>query len=473
MKKILLSFFFLAAISNSQTFTLDVNNPFFSAANGSVQFADVDGDLDNDVFITGSDNNSGSSIPFSKLYINDGIGGFTESTTTFVDVDNSSTDFGDIDGDTDLDLIISGRKNDGTSTTLIYINDGNGNFSEVPGVDLFTTSADVKLKDIDGDLDLDLLAIGNSLTILYLNDGNGTFTVTSNNFDGIGFGDFEFFDADGDFDSDLLIIGDLTSGGGNASATLYLNDGFGNFSEVSGPPFLGLYYSSVSTGDIDGDSDLDIVITGQPSPGQGTTLLYINDGSGNFTELNNITIENITIGEGVFADLNDDNSIDLLLTGQLLDGSIATKLYINDGSGNFNESTTALFEGLTFLSRIAVADIDGDNDNDIINIGLNSDFESTTNLYTNNLYTLNVEDDVLQQFKIYPNPSKTIINIENIGGDTIKEISIFDVGGRLVLSETSINTNIYTIDLKDLANGSYFVEVKTTIASFNKKILKN
>ncbi|WP_298893212.1 T9SS type A sorting domain-containing protein [uncultured Psychroserpens sp.] len=474
MKKALLILFLYSSFSFSQTFTLATNTPFDNVTLGSVKFADVDGDLDNDVFISGADNTSGSTILYSKLYINDGSGSFSESTfTTFVGLDNSSVDFEDIDGDTDLDLIINGRMADNNPTTILFTNDGNGNFTEVTGTTFNIGSGIVNFEDIDGDLDQDILLVGDAIVQIYQNDGNGTFTeISANSITGIDFGDFEFFDKDGDLDSDLLIIGETYSAEGKI-AKLYENDGNGNFSEVIGTSFSGLIFSSIDSDDIDDDNDLDLIITGQLSSNDPITSLFINDGNGNFSEVLNTPFEDVKLGEAIFADINDDNFPDVLLTGRLINDSKTTKLYLNDGSGNFTEATIPTFEGLDFISRIAAADIDGDSDLEIINIGSNSSFTSTTNLYVNNLYTLGIDDESINQFIIYPNPSTHIINIENQNNTHISEFLILDIKGRIIKQEKLNNETFYKIDINDLAQGTYLLELKTISGVFRKKILKN
>lgn len=472
MKRQLLALLLLTSYCYSQDYTLVTNTPFNDVSIGSIEFADVDGDLDNDLFITGSDNSSGSAVQYSKLFINDGVGNFTESTfIIFIGLDNSSTDFEDIDGDLDLDLILNGRKSDGDYITSLFTNDGSGNFTEVTGTNFNIGSGRVNFEDIDGDLDQDLLIIGNDILELYSNDGSGNFTPISNTLIGTDFGDFEFFDMDGDLDSDVLITGQR-AGVGNV-AKLYENNGNGGFSEVMNTPFTPTNFSSIDSGDIDNDNDIDIIITGLLFTSNPKTQLFLNDGSGNFSEVVDSSIENVGFGDAIFEDMNDDNSIDVLLTGQLLGGAETTKLYLNDGLGNFNESTTSMFEGLDFVSSLAAADIDGDTDIDFINIGTNSSFSSKTNLYLNNLYALGLDEETLTEFKIYPNPSKDIVTIESLDNNTIESFSILDINGRLIKQEKSINNTFHTIDLSSLAQGTYLLELKTISSVFRKKILKN
>ena len=78
--------------------------------------------------------------------------------------------------------------------------------------------------------------------------------------------------------------------------------------------FDGVYSGAVAFADIDGDGDLDLVITGEPLPNKSSTKLYMNDGAGNFTEKKASLIA-VSHGSVAFADIDKDGDADLLLTG--------------------------------------------------------------------------------------------------------------------------------------------------------------
>src|ERR1043166_8645781 len=90
--------------------------------------------------------------------------------------------------------------------------------------------------------------------------------------------DFDLFDADRDFDLDILV--DLHHG----PEALWLNDGTGHFTEAPFPPLAtasALKYNPAAC-DVDGDGDLDVWID-NAGP-QSTEQLLINDGSAHFTD---------------------------------------------------------------------------------------------------------------------------------------------------------------------------------------------
>ena len=86
--------------------------------------------------------------------------------------------------------------------------------------------------------------------------------------------------AAGDFDGDGLV--DLFFTRMDAADILYRNTGSG-FEDMSAAPAspMSLPTNGVAAGDIDNDGDLDLYVMGSQSPRH---YLYINDGTGHFTE---------------------------------------------------------------------------------------------------------------------------------------------------------------------------------------------
>jgi enediyne biosynthesis protein E4 len=121
-----------------------------------------------------------------------------------------------------------------------------------------------------------------------------------------------------------------------------------------------------AVGDVDGDLDLDVFFPRMYA----TDLLLINDGSGVFTEAGaaaGLDFLGSTHG-GLFFDVEGDGDLDLFVT------SIAehdNRLYINDGTGSFTEETEGrglampVLDGMCAMSMSASAadfDLDGDLD---------------------------------------------------------------------------------------------------------------
>lgn len=192
----------------------------------------------------------------------------------------------------------------------------------------------------------------------------------------------EFFDMDGDGDKDVMICAyDHTVSA--PFSRLYENDGSGNFSLVTGP-FEGIHLGDLAIGDIDGDGDLDMIIIGKNSSGNSTTKVYLNNGSGVYTIKPGTGLPDIGAGCAELADLDGDGDLDLYI-----DGSTApafpfapyTGLFVNDGSGNFTQNTSN-----TFLSRMQstkLVDLDNDGYIDIVSSGFSNGVGPGTDFYKN------------------------------------------------------------------------------------------
>jgi len=309
-------------------YTLATNTPFDGVMLSDVAFSDVDGDNDQDLLITGY---SSSNYNISKLYLNNGIGLFTLAINTpFEAVRQSSIAFADIDEDNDQDLLITGFNQQGKSVSNLYINDGLGNYSLVTNTPFTSVhNSSVAFSDIDGDNDQDVIISGLSssnypVTKLYSNDGVGNFNLTNNSFIGVQNGSIKFSDIDGDKDQDLLITG-LNS---SSIAKLYKNDGVGNYQEINSQ-IEGVQYSSVAFSDIDGDNDQDVLISGRNNSNQPSSRLYLNnDGGGNYT-LNSSSFYNCQNGDIEFSDVDGDEDEDLILIGNNNSSQRVSKLYLN------------------------------------------------------------------------------------------------------------------------------------------------
>ena len=155
--------------------------PFFQDITADARLADVDGDGDLDILLSNENpfNPSPTGGGQNRLLINDGLGDFTDETAARLPVANDQTGAmlpGDIDADGDLDVIVLNRGQD-----FVLINNGAGVFTNQTAT-RFPATADTSrgggLADLDGDGDLDLVVANsrNEPIALYINEG-GVFTA--------------------------------------------------------------------------------------------------------------------------------------------------------------------------------------------------------------------------------------------------------------------------------------------------------
>jgi hypothetical protein len=119
--------------------------------------------------------------------------------------------------------------------------------------------------------------------------------------------------------------------------------------------------SGVAAGDFDNDGLVDLYFCGQSAPNK----LYRNLGSWQFEEVSatrELACEGQFCTGAVFADIDGDHDLDLLVTAL---GS-PNHCFLNDGQGRFRDATTELgLDSELGGTTLALADIEGDGDIDI------------------------------------------------------------------------------------------------------------
>jgi Flp pilus assembly protein TadD len=325
-------------VFSPETRSLDVPTRPWKWAAGMVRLpgiaaGDVDGDGDLDLCLTGQ-GPSGE----TALWLNDGSGRFSAGQT--VAAQGVSPCFGDVDNDGDLDLWL-GR----AGPDLLLENDGKGNFSKgnapaPAGADLLTNSA--RLVDIDSDGDLDCLAFriakgdvpatGNgtpAASSLYNNNRDGSWTDVAEKL-GLALRDTPvaaavYDDFDNDRDLDLVIFP-----AGSRQPIAWLNDRAGQFRIL---PAAATHLAvrgavSATSGDPDKDGDRDLlVLTGK------SVLLYLNQGGFRFQADQEFQDRCGYLGGtgGQFADMDNDGDLDLVIAdAHRRDGTRGPVLLIND-----------------------------------------------------------------------------------------------------------------------------------------------
>ncbi|MYF41620.1 MAG: T9SS type A sorting domain-containing protein [Rhodothermaceae bacterium] len=254
-----------------------VSSELLGIYGGSVSTADIDGDGDEDLFITGL--RTQEEIAAALYRNNDGT--FESIPLPFEPLAMGDAKWADIDNDGDLDLALSGVTENGVPKTKVYRNDGLGNFTEdrvnIPG--LLFSAMDWGDYDNDGDLDLALSGARYHRTkyfesvVQVWRNQSGQLSNSGIEIPAVLDGDVAWGDYDSDGGLDLLVVGstDVRSG---RSGRLYRNEEGNLVPRIAVP---GVASSNAVWGDYDGDNDLDLVVTGSSVNINPLMRLYRND----------------------------------------------------------------------------------------------------------------------------------------------------------------------------------------------------
>ncbi len=198
-----------------------------------------------------------------------------------------------------------------------------------------------------------------------------------------------FFDADGDGDQDLYVASGGSEFPASSSALidrLYINDGTGNFTKSDQllPTARFENTSTVTAADYDGDGDQDLFVGirarpflyGVPVNG----YLLQNDGSGTFRNVSDQAAPALKelglITDATWADIDGDQDPDLLVVGEWM----PIRVFVNDaGTLTENTESAGLSPSSGWWNTVVAHDLDNDGDLDFVvgNHGLNSRFRAS------------------------------------------------------------------------------------------------
>ena len=310
-------------------------------------------------------------LPEDKIFL---IQRFVSSDQRIRAFNQAAMVWGDYDGDGDYDLAISGENRSGEAQSLLYEN-VNGDLTVRSDAGLISLrNGDLAWGDYDNDGDLDLLLTGedifeNRYARLYATEKTGTdyaFTWVGQ-FPDRSKSAASWGDYDNDGDLDLALMGqsdDIVDGRQQSYTEIFVNDGDGGFA-VAEQELIGLNGGDLAWGDFDNDEDLDLAITGSSSDGSRQLRVYRND-SGQLIDAD-LGLAGLESSALAWGDFNGDGYLDLA-AGGIGDGGVSTVIYVNDGAGRLELLADAGLQG-TRTGDLTWADYDNDRDLDLIVAG--------------------------------------------------------------------------------------------------------
>jgi len=402
---------------------------FMMEANaGGVIILDYDGDGDNDALMVDAGVLPGHEGEPARtvLFRNEGAGRFvdvTDSSGIVPSTNGTGGTAGDIDGDGDIDLYLTGFED-----ARLLENRGDGTFDDVTVARGATergwsTSAAFADLDRDGDLDLYIVRYVHYSTSdptrcrsrtgelaychpevfepmldrLLINEG-GHFTDGTSQLGGVPAGHglgVVIVDVDNDGWLDVYVANDKTPN------HLLKNKADGSFEDTSllsgtayGDRFTAEAGMGVDASDVDLDGDLDIVVTNYALE---TNALYLNFGNGMFSHGRNLaglaepSID--MLGFGVdFADFDQDGDEDLIVAnGHVLDNIEKERPSLSyrqpnqvfeNRAGRLIELDDAGLDVMRVSRALASGDLDGDGDIDVIVVNTGDRAEVYENVTT-------------------------------------------------------------------------------------------
>ncbi len=383
----------ISATANAQFAGFDFS--FFSLDalnNGSptgVTAADFDRDGDIDIAFSVSQASSG--LDDVVIRFNDGNATFGPPVSLPVGDDPRAIESADLDGDGDTDIVVT---NQGTEDLSVLLNRGDGTFDfEI----IFPTTGPCEglaIGDFTDDGVPDIVSTNNTsngTVDTWVGDGDGTFSArqtwsVANQDTNFGDGPVAVSLADINRDGFPDIV---TANRVSDSVTILFNDFFGppgTFSQGDFARFIDglLAVSDLTTGDIDGDNDDDIIVANVNASGAITIIentptfpfpITVIPSSNNTRSIDLADLDGLTA--------RADGDLDVVAgTNSGLD------VFLNDGNANLNLQPQGGFS----FNDAALADFDGDGDIDVI--GVREGFVSVS-LFLNNRNVLATDPPIV------------------------------------------------------------------------------
>jgi hypothetical protein len=136
------------------------------------------------------------------------------------------------------------------------------------------------------------------------------------------------------------------------------------------------------------------------------------------------------------------------------------------GTQSTNDSGISVFESLepgTYTYEVLVEAYEA------VNGSVEMIDENLTELVVMDIF-VNLDETNVKSIQIYPNPVQDVLQIKGLP-DEINTIKILDLQGKVVFETTLYNAN--QLDISNLKNGFYFIQIDNSYTSVRIKFFKN
>ena len=253
----------------------------------------------------------------------------------------------DIDGDQNMDIIYSGLFD---KHLHIMYGKGKAKF-ESPVVYPFNVGI-LTIGNLNNDIYPDIISPYMYGTLIFINNGNRTFTLDSHTNEYINLN----CAAMGYFNDDSYI--DVIA----PHRYIYYGNGTGGFSSIDTLP---IYFQTVYVSDFSNDGVDDFIAIDS----KGNSYIYLNDKNGNFVKSAEFNLGGLTLGASIdnpFADFNRDGNADFAFITPQKSQPFPSKITVGYGDGNGGVTNYSYMWVPKTAYCLAIADADRDNNLDLI-----------------------------------------------------------------------------------------------------------
>jgi len=341
--------------------------PWSGDVYANVALADVDHDLDLDVFCSSNRTQIDADYGAVCLFRNRGDGQLVDrSNVALPRYLGGAFDLAlaDVTGDSWIDLLTAHGGNGGWVVTPSL---GGGEFGAGREYAGGNTPMRIAAEDVDGDGDLDALVLNRySLTLgVHRNAGDGRFVEPDGRDLEPLCGWMDAGDIDGDLDLDVVSSYAYAGGGG---LSVIRNLGAAKFAprEIYAGPRGAM---TPRLDDLDGDGDLDLVWAFDPTSPPYDFAVRLNDGGGSFGSAVVWPVGTCGTGDLITMDVDQDGDRDVLLTDYLGCTSFSSPwVWIRRNRGDATFDPPYLINYPTDPKQMAAADFDRDGKEDLATV---------------------------------------------------------------------------------------------------------